>query len=68
MGSEPVKLNCERVFEAVMEGALVMLMLVPDAEEPELVAAAELWLGEFVLVTWVLSEDCVPVGWLSDED
>src|SRR5215469_630754 len=72
VGSEPVKLTCGRVFEPVMEGALVMLMLVPAAEEPELVWSVELGLEPFVLVAWepdcVLSEDCVSVGWLSDED
>jgi hypothetical protein len=72
VGSEPVKLNCERVFVVVMEGALVMLMLLPAAEDPVLVGAAELELGEFVLepweLDWVLSEDCVVVGWLSDVD
>jgi hypothetical protein len=49
-----------------------MLMLLPDAEEPELFAAAEPWDGGFVLEAcepdWVLSEDCAAVGWLSDED
>ena len=72
VGSEPVKLNCERVGAAVMEGALVMLMLVPVSLESELVWAAELSLGRSVLEAWepdsVLSEDCVAVGWLSDED
>jgi hypothetical protein len=55
-----------------MEGALVMLMLVPVSLESELVWAAELSLGRSVLEAWepdsVLSEDCVAVGWLSDED
>jgi hypothetical protein len=68
VGSEPVKLNCGRVFVAVMEGALVMLMLLPDAEEPELFAAPELFVLEACEPDWVLSEDCLPVGWLSDED
>jgi hypothetical protein len=69
VGSEPVKLNCEWVFVPVMEGALVMLILLPDAEEPELFAAPELWfVVEGCEPDWVLSEDSVAVGWLSDED